>query len=310
MVSGASGSIGKVVVDLLLEDGTKRVVAGTRTPEGLADQVARGAIARELNFDDPEGAARAFESVDRLLIISTQDAFEPGRRLRQQTNAVQAAVRAGVQHIVYTSMPNPHPGTPLFFASDHYGTEQAMANSGITWTVLRNAWYHEITFPILRRAMMTGRWLNNTNDGLVPYVAREDCSAAAAAVLINGTAPNEIVNLTGPDDLTVTDMSKIATEVLSTRIDAVQSSDTILGAFIGLMEQRPPEFPTIEDYIHCVVTFDQNTRMGRAGTATGDVERLIGRKPRTYREVLSEHTELFLGRQKDSADARYKKMSP
>src|ERR1700679_2237414 len=93
-VTGASGHLGRRVVELLLEKGTGRIVAGTRKPEKLADLAARGVVVRQADVEDPQGLAGALAGVDGVLIVSTDAIDRPGRRLAQHRAAVAAAVSA------------------------------------------------------------------------------------------------------------------------------------------------------------------------------------------------------------------------
>src|ERR1700728_599886 len=141
-VTGAGGHLGRRVVELLIEQRAGKIVAGTRKPEKLADLAARGVAVRHADFEDAKGLEAALAGVDRVLIISTDAIDRPGRRLAQHQAAVAAAARAGVKHVVYTSMPNPET-SPVVFAPDHLGTEQALKASGMGWTVLRDCWWSD-----------------------------------------------------------------------------------------------------------------------------------------------------------------------
>jgi NAD(P)H dehydrogenase (quinone) len=129
LVTGASGHLGRRVLELLLETQTGQIIATTRTPEKLADFAQRGVIVRQADFDDPASLVTAFTGADRLLLISTDVIGVPGLRIQQHTNAVKAAEEAEVSHVVYTSLINPEPGTPIAIAPDHYETELALAQS-------------------------------------------------------------------------------------------------------------------------------------------------------------------------------------
>ena len=131
LVTGAGGHLGRRIVELLLEAKARRVIAASRDPAKVVDLAAKGAETRRADFDDPASLDAAFKGVDRLLIVSTDDVVTPGKRLRQHTAAVEAAARARIGHVVYTSMPNPEPGSLIPFAPDHYGTEQALAKSAL-----------------------------------------------------------------------------------------------------------------------------------------------------------------------------------
>src|SRR5688500_7977041 len=136
-VTAASGHLGRLVVRALLDRGLPagEIVAGARRPEKIADLATLGVRVREADYDRPE----AFAGVDRLLLISGS---EVGARVTQHTNAVNAAVAAGVSLIVYTSAPYADT-TDLPIAPDHKATEEVIRASGVPFTFLRNSWYVE-----------------------------------------------------------------------------------------------------------------------------------------------------------------------
>src|SRR5580692_12796826 len=106
LVTGASGHLGRGVVETLLAAKAGATSAASRDPTKLSELAAKGAQTRRIDFDDPASLEAALKGVDRLLIVSTDDVLTPGKRLRQQSAAVEAAARARVGHVVYTSMPS------------------------------------------------------------------------------------------------------------------------------------------------------------------------------------------------------------
>ncbi len=177
LVTGASGHLGRHVIELLLEARAGTIIATTRTPEKLADFSAQGVLVRQADFNDPASLSEAFAGVDRLLLISTDVLGEPGLRLRLHRAAIKAAQEAGVSHVVYTSLVGPGPDSPVLFAPDHYGTETALADSTLDWTVLRNNIYAEILLGSLGQAMQTGQLFSAAAQGKTAYVTREDCAS-------------------------------------------------------------------------------------------------------------------------------------
>src|SRR5262245_2164958 len=145
-VTGASGQFGQRVLHHLLHTlgvPASRIVAATRQPAKLAAAASRGVHVRALDFDDSASFGPAFDDVERVLLISTDALDRPGRRFEQHRRAIDGLAQAGVQHVVYTSMPEPE-GSPLLIAPDHAGSEQALAASTLpSFTVLRNHWYFE-----------------------------------------------------------------------------------------------------------------------------------------------------------------------
>ena len=285
LVSGAGGHLGRRVVELLLARGAGRVIAGSRDPAKLADLVAKGAEARKVDFDDPDLAA-AFDGVERLMIISTDVLDRPGHRLAQHKAAVAAASKAGVKHIVYTSMPNPEPGSPIPFAPDHLGTEQALAASGLAWTVLRNSWYAENLHHSLPQVLASGQWYTSAGEGRTSYVTREDCAQAAAAALVAAGDQSARYDITGPEALSVSDIAGIAGEVFGKPIHVVQLTDEQLAQGMAAAGVPAPFVPLF-------VSFDANARSGRIALVSGDVAKLTGNEPQKLRDFLAANKASF-----------------
>ena len=181
LVMGSAGSLGRRVVDLLMEARAGRVIAASRSPDKISNVTLRGAEVRGIDPDVPSSLDAAFVGVNRMLIIST-DAIDPsGRRLQRNRNVIEAAARAGVQHVVYTSVSGAAPDSVVAGTPHHYETEQMLAASSLGWTVLRKNIYAENLLPALTRAVATGRWETAAGEGYAAYVTREDYAQAAAS---------------------------------------------------------------------------------------------------------------------------------
>jgi NAD(P)H dehydrogenase (quinone) len=285
-VTGASGHLGRRVVELLLENGAGKIVAGTRKPEKLADLASRGLVVRQADFEDPKGLEAALAGVDRVLIISTDAIDRPGRRLAQHQAAVAAAASAGVKHAVYTSMPNPET-SPVVFAPDHLGTEQALKASGMGWTIVRNCWYTDFLIPTLAPAVASGKLSAATGQGGAPYVTREDCAQAAAAALAGTETDNKTWNITGPDVVTYAELAKLASELTGRPVgfDPVTPEDRVT----QLIAAGTPEF-----IAKLLVSSQKAIAQGKMGTPTSAVKELTGREPGSVREFLSAHRAALL----------------
>lgn len=284
LVTGAGGHLGRRVVELLLQSGAGRVVAASRDPSRLAALAAKGAETRKADFDDPAGLDAAFAGIDRLLLVSTDALGEPGRRLAQHRAAVAAAKRAGVKHVVYTSMLKPEPGSPVPFAPDHYGTEQALAESGLGWAVLRNSWYMENLFLSLPSVLASGSWPSAAGEGRVAYVAREDCARAAAAVLSASEPPAGTIDITGPEALSIQEIAARVAEAAGRPIGVVPLSDEALAAGLAAAGVPAP-------LAALLVAFDVNTRLGNVAAISDGVARLTGREPETLAHFLARNRE-------------------
>lgn len=223
LITGASGHLGRLTLKHLLETEkvpASQVVATTRRPESLQEYAELGVDVRSADFDDPDSLQSAFAGADRLLLISTDALDTPGKRLAQHQNAIAAAEKAGVKHIIYTSLPEPETSAVLF-APDHLGTEKAIAATSLSWTLLRNNWYFENLFFALPSALRSGQWFSAAGEGTITYIAREDAARAAAAALASEVNENRTLTLTGGESLPLSTIAETIGDVVGRKIPVV-----------------------------------------------------------------------------------------
>ena len=281
LVTGASGQLGRAVVEELLRLGATRVVAATRTPENLSHLRERGVEVRAGDFDHPETLRSAFAGVDRLAIISTDALGVPGRRLAQHRAAVEAAVESGVQHVVYTSAPAPHPTSEGSLINDHFWTEAALFASAFTWTILRNHLYMELILMSAGHAIESGQLFSATGGRGRAYVSREDCARAVAGALV-GAQGSEILDVTGPAAVTQDELAALLSQISGQPVKHIEVTRQSLAeglAHAGL----PPHM------VKVVVDFDVEASQGYHALVTPTVQRLTGNAPLPLEEVLSKH---------------------
>ncbi len=207
LVTGASGHLGRRVLELLLADprnAGRKLIALTRTPDKLSEFSAQGIEVRAASFDDAASLPNAFRGAERALIISTDALDRHGRRLQQHQNAVQAAKASGVEHLVYTSLTHCEPSSLVTLAPDHWGTESALRESEVPYTVLRNNMYADYLLMGLPYAVKSGKIVNSYGAGKVSYVTREDCARAAALALSGSFRGRAVLDITGPKAITQT----------------------------------------------------------------------------------------------------------
>jgi NAD(P)H dehydrogenase (quinone) len=287
LVTGASGQLGQRVIELLLEANADHVIAATRTPEKLAHLAARDVEVRKADFDDPSSLAVAFAGIDRLLLISTDSLDGTDRRIVQHRNAVKAANQAGVKHVVYTSLTNPEPASPITIAPDHYATEQALAASSLDWTVLRNNVYTDYQLPSLARAVATGQLVSAAGTGGVGYVTREDCARAAAAALSAHNGGRMTLDITGPAIVTQADLAQMASAITGRPVTYVPvTPDVIIAGMVAA--GLPP--PVAKAY----TSFDIGTAQGTLAVASSAVADLTGKAPQSVHDYLAAHREALL----------------
>lgn len=228
IVSGASGQLGGLVVEELLARGVQPadLILVSRTPERLEQYAALGASTRFGDFLQPESLVTAYEGGDRMLLISLDsdnpDPEVPARRVELQQIAIDAAIAAGVEHIVYTSIVDADNSvSPI--AVWHRATEAALRESGVTWTALRNQWYADGLVNQAARMVEDRRVMVRPDDPGTAFVTRRDCAAAAAVALMTPGHENRVYEITGPALVRVRDLAAIASEISGIEIEVIEA---------------------------------------------------------------------------------------
>jgi NAD(P)H dehydrogenase (quinone) len=184
IVSGASGQLGSLVIDELLARNVapESLILVSRTPDTdhLKMYAARGASVRFGDFNQPESLDTAYRGGTRMLLISINGGG--GNRPDLHKVAIDAAMRAGVKQIAYTSYVNV-------------------------------------------QMVRDGRFVTHTPDARVAYVTREDCAAAAAAVLATPGHDNKAYNITGPDAIGAGELVALASEISGKQVELVVRSE-------------------------------------------------------------------------------------
>ena len=218
IVSGASGQLGGLVVERLLALGVspKNLILVSRTPDRLQRYRMLGASTRFGDFAEPESLAEAYAGGDRMLLISIGGSG--GQRPALHRNAIDAAVAAGVKHIAYTSYVNADRYESSSLAVDHRLTEEFLRASGVAWTMLRNQIYANGVVDQAVEAIESGRIVTHLPDARVAYVTREDCAAAAAAVLATPGHENKAYNITGPELIGPAEIAALSSEISGTDV--------------------------------------------------------------------------------------------
>lgn len=200
-ITGATGQLGKVVVEKLKEKtATENLAALVRNPEKATEL---GVETRVFDYSKPETLVASLKGIDTLLLISGN---EIGQRETQHKNVIDAAKEVGVRHIVYTSLL--HASTSeMALAPEHLATENALISSGITYTILRNGWYTENYAGSIPGAIQAGAFIGSAGDGKISSATREDFAEAVAVVLATEGHDNKIYELAGDDAYTLSDLA-------------------------------------------------------------------------------------------------------
>jgi NAD(P)H dehydrogenase (quinone) len=266
VVTGATGRLGGLTLDRLLERvPADQLGASVRTPEKAARYAEQGVRVRAGDYTDPDAMTRSLEGASTVLLVSGST-FGP-EVVRQHGLAIEAAQRAGVERVVYTSHQCAAPGTRFAAGQDHAATEELLADSGLAWTSLRDGFH----------ASSTGFWLAMARDGVlrlpedgpVSWTDHADLAEAAAALLVTDRPVDGPTRpLTGPEALDAAAVAARATELTGTayRREVVGDEEFVAGlvahgtpqhladALLTMfLASRAGEFDVVDDYLPTLI---------------------------------------------------------
>lgn len=276
-VSGASGHVGAAVMaELLRRAPEHELVAITRTPE----RVAPPAAGRLGDYDRPATLATAYARLDRLLIIPSAD-LRPGVRGAQGIAAIDAAVAAGVGHIVLLSATGTRAKAEPAIGAAYWVAEQRLLRGDATgWTILRMNYFGETLAEEARLSLGRGV-LTGLAENRVAYVSREDVATAAAGSLVGDGHIGAIYNLTGPASVSGAERAAMIADASGAPLSFAILTDAQLRG--GLTQAELPAYA-----IDALASMQASLADGAYDIVTGDVEKLSGRAPRPLRGVLED----------------------
>ncbi|MEE1650552.1 SDR family oxidoreductase [Brachybacterium sp. J144] len=274
VVTGASGKVGGEVARLLhgVPGVELRLVGRTmrRLPE-LA-----GAERALASFADPEACRAAFAGADALLLVSAGEAAD---RLDQHRTAIDAAVAAGVRHVVYTSFLGASESAGFTLARDHGATEQMLRDSGLTWTFLRDSFYADVLLDfggeerVIRGPGGTGR---------CAFVARRDVAEVAAAILRDPDPwAGRVLDLTGPTAVSLGEAALLLTRARGEEYEYVD--ETMAEARASRAPYGAPDWQ-VEAWISTYTAI----RDGELDAVGDGVREVLGRAPRPITEAVAD----------------------
>ncbi|WXF91325.1 NAD(P)H-binding protein [Curtobacterium flaccumfaciens pv. flaccumfaciens] len=241
----------------------------SRAPELPGTEVAVA------TFADADASRAALEGVEVLLMVSAAEAQD---RLDQHRAFVAAAADAGVRHVVYTSFLGAAPDATFTLGRDHWATEQAIRESGMAFTFLRDSFYLDFVEDLVGE---DGVIRGPAGDGAMAAVARADVARVATAVLHDPDAHrDQTYELTGPEAITLAQAAAIVSEVRGRTVS--YHPETLDEAYASRARWNPEPWQA-DAWVSTYTAIAE----GALAHVSGDVERITGRPPMSLREVLA-----------------------
>lgn len=282
IVTGATGQLGHLIVEkLVARVAGAGVGVSVRDPEKASGLTALGVRVRQGDFGDPASLRHAFEGAAQVLMVSSNAAASGGDPLAQHRTAIEAACAAGAKRIVYTSHMASSPQSSFPPMRDHAATEAMLRESGVPWTALRNGFYGASAIAMMTEALSTGK-LETAADGKVSWTAHADLAEAAAIILAeerpyDGPTPP----LTSTDAHDFGDLAALASELLKKKVERVIRTDEEMRAKV-LSRGAPARVADM------VLGLYIAARNGEFAAIDPTLEKLLGRRPVTMRELMAE----------------------
>lgn len=278
VVTGATGHLGRLVVEALLDRGVPAgdIVATGRATDKISDLADRGVAVRAVDYAEPRSLRAAFTGADRVLLISGS---EIGSRVEQHRNAIEAARDAGVSLLAYTSVANAD-RSRMRLAGEHQDTEKILQSAGVPVTLLRNGWYLENYTGQLPAVLEHGAVLSSAGNGLVSAAARADYAAAAAEVLVGAGHAGQVYELGGDQAFTLTELAAAISGATGRDIEyrdlpAEEYAQVLVGAGVP------------EEHAEILADSDLGIARGELEVTSGDLARLIGRRTTTLADAVA-----------------------
>ena len=280
VVTGATGHIGRELVHLLSARGV-RTRAVARHPDQRDALPGVEWVAADLARR--ENLADVFAGADRLFLNTgnTED------MVRLQKNAIEAARRAAVKHVVKLSALGATDHSQSVIGLWHYNVERALRDSGLAWTMLRP---HHFMQNLLDRTVFdrqAGRVHAASGDGRIPFIDTRDIAAVALVALTADDHAGKVHTLTGSDAISYRDATAILAAVLGRSIEYVPESDDAAWQRLraaGMPPWRVAALLAIAGY---------QRAGGATAVVTDTVQRLTGRPPRTLRDFVEDHLDML-----------------
>ena len=270
-VTGVTGNLGGMVSRLCKENGIK--VRNLARNKEKAEKMGFSDVFKS-SYDKSEDTVKSLEGIDVLFMVSGS---ENPNRVQQHKDFIDAAKIAGVSHIIYLSFYNASKNSIFTLGRDHYATEEYIKENRFKYTFLRDNFYADFFVNLCREY---GEIKGPAENGKVSAVVRSDVSEVAAKILENPEKwKNQTLNMTGPEELTMDEITKLASKYLGKEIKYIP--ETVDEAYESRKIWKAEQW----EYDSWVSTYTAIAEGEQAGISN-DIEKVLGRKATSLTEYL------------------------
>lgn len=278
LVTGATGAFGtRAIKTLSTKVPTSEIVASVRDKSKANELIEMGIEVRQADFNDEQSLEKAFEGMDRVLMISTNEPVHD-KRIAQHINAINAAKKNQVKLLVYTSGTN-NPQKPVPLAIAHIATEKYLFESGVSYCVLRNNSYLETEIPTVKACMSGAPIVTSAGSGKVGFATKHDYADAAVSALIGSNNENKIYELSGTP-ITYDEFAQVLGAVLGKEIPVTYVDDDAYATALKRVGMADVMIPML-------VATKKGIREGLMEVHSDDLEMLLGRPAISLKDGLT-----------------------
>jgi len=278
VVTGATGTVGRAVVEQLVEEAAP-VVAAVRDPERARSALGATPAVR-FDFEDPSTYDETFRGAEKLFLVRPPAIAAVWQSIFPALRAAQAA---GVRHVVFLSLlgAEQNPFVP------HRWIEWYLQALIMDWTFLRPSFFMQNLSTTHRAEIRDGGEIFvPAGDGRTSFIDARDVAAVAGHVLTTDGHAHAAYALTGAEALTYAEVARILTDVLGRPIRYRDPS--VLDFVRRHLGERPLGFVLVMAGIYLTARF------GLAAWRTPDVQRLLGRPPTSFRQFVEDYRSVWM----------------
>lgn len=280
LVTGATGQLGSATINFLLKKRPpSQIAALVRDEQKAAGLIEKGVTIRVGDYNDIPSLDRAMQGVDKVLLIAGTD---EDNRVRQHKQVIDAAKKAGVPFVAYTSRALKDRDTLVNRLMDgHFQTEDYIRESGLAYALFRNILYLDAIPQFVGTTVFETGINLPTGEGKVAFALRQDMAEAMAAILAGANSDATVYTLTGSESYSFADVAATLSELSG---KAVRYTPVEKAAFEGQMNERGVP----GGMIGRITGFLTDIKNGQEDQVSPDLENLLGRKPVSLKEGLKE----------------------